>query len=262
MSASRAFTLDKQLFNPSLYSRLISFWFENLSRTASAPGEQQMFRWFGVGLGESARASFDEQCSTGFRSALSSIGPDKFSLPESTDLDADGRNYSRIASPFISQFTQNNSITESHEAALGLMLLLDQMPRNIFRKQQALIYGHYDRISRAIFQDLYSRGLDKFDQYTKSPAWRVWTYMPLMHSESLQDHETLIREFQALKSKAEEAKDEAAVNYMSLTMEFEKKHGDILREFGRYPYRNEVLGRQTTAKEREWLGSGGDTFGA
>ena len=262
MSASRAFTLDKQFFNPSLYSGLINLWFQGLSRTASAPEKQQMSRWFGVGVSESARALFDEQCDSRFRSALSSIGPDHFQLPEYTDVETDRTNYPSIASPFIGQFTRIDNIAENHEAALGLMLLLDQIPRNIFRKKQALIYSHYDRISRAVLQEIYSRGLDKFDQYTRSPPWRVWTYMPLMHSESLKDHEIIRRELGALKSQAEETKDEAAVEYMSTTLEYEKKHADVLLEFGRYPYRNGVLGRQITAKEREWLESGADTFGA
>lgn len=221
-----------------------------------------MSRWFGLGASETARTTFDEQCQSSFQSALLSIGPDKLPLPAFTDVEADRKNYPDIASPFVGQFSSKDREAENHQAALGLILLLDQIPRNIFRKNQAVIYGHYDRISRAVFQEIYARGLDKHEQYIHSPPWRVWFYMSLMHSESIENHQMLRREFEDLRSKAEEMKDIAAMEYMATTLGFEKKHYDILLKFGRYPYRNEVLGRQSTGKEREWLESGGDTFGA
>ena len=261
MTASRTFTLDKRLFNPDLYSRLLGTWFQGLPSKATAPQQEQMSRWFGVGASEDARATFDAHCQSGFRSALSSIGPEKLALPRFTDVETDRKQYPDIASPFIGQFTGEDPDGENHKAALGLMVLLDQMPRNIFRKDQALIYGHYDRISRAVFQEVYARGLDKHEQYIRSPPWRIWFYMPLMHSEYLEDHQRLGRELEDLKSRAEENEDKAALAYLSRIMDFEKKHHDILLEFGRYPYRNSVLKRQTTAKEREWLEAGGDTFG-
>ena len=262
MIASRSFTLDKRLFNPDLYSRLLGTWFQGLSPKATAPQQEQMSRWFGLVANEEARANFDRHCQSGFGSALSSISPEKLALPRFTDIETDRKQYPDIASPFISQFTGEDPTGENHKAALGLMLLLDQMPRNIFRKDQALIYGHYDRISRALFQEIHARGLDKHEQYIHSPPWRMWFYMPLMHSESLEDHQTLGRELEDLRSKAEEMEDKAALGYLSQTMDYEKKHNDILLKFGRYPHRNEVLGRQTTTEEREWLAAGGDTFGA
>ena len=262
MSALGAFSLDKRLFNPDLYSRLLNLWFAGLPGKASAPQQEQVSRWFGLGASEVARTTFDEQCRSSFQSALLAIGPDKLPLPVFTDVDADRQHYPDIASPFIGQFDWKDGVAENHQAALGLMLLLDQIPRNIFRTNQAVIYAHYDRISRAVSQGIYSRGLDKHEQYLHSPPWRVWFYMPLMHSESLEDHQMLGRELDDLKSKAEETGDKAAMEYVSMTIAFEKKHNDILLEYGRYPYRNEVLGRQTTPKEREWLESGGDTFGS
>jgi uncharacterized protein (DUF924 family) len=262
MSASRAFSLERRLFNPDLYSRLVSLWFEGLHIKASAPQEEQMSRWFGLGASETARTTFDEQCQSSFQSALFSISPDKLPLPAFTNVDTDRKYYPDIASPFVGQFSREDCGPENHQAALRLILLLDQIPRNIFRNKQAIVYGHYDRISRAVFQEIYARGLDKHEQYIHSPPWRVWFYMPLMHSESIEDHQMLGREFEDLKSTAEEMKDKAAMEYMALTLGFEKKHHDLLLEFGRYPYRNKVLGRQTTAKELDWLKFGGDTFGA
>ena len=262
MSASRTFILDKRLFNPDLYSRLLNIWFKGLPSKASAPQQEQMARWFGVGASEDVRTDFDGRCQSSFLSALTSIGPEKLVLPRFTDVETDRKQYPDIASPFIGQFSGDDPARENHKVALGLMLLLDQIPRNIFRKDQALIYGHYDRISRAVNQEIYARGLDKHEEYVHSPPWRIWFYMPLMHSESLEDHQTFGRELEDLKSRAEKMEDEAALGYLSQTMDFETKHYDILLEFGRYPHRNEVLGRQTTAKEREWLEAGGDTFGA
>ncbi len=74
--------------------------------------------------------------------------------------------------------------------ALGLLLLLDQMPRNIFRAKQAVIYNHYDRPARAVLFCLLRREprADLHPIVRYSPPFRQWFYLPLMHSERLEDH--------------------------------------------------------------------------
>ena len=67
----------------------------------------------------------------------------------------------------------------------------------------------------------------------------VFSYLPLMHSESLEHHEKAMALYEELG------------NVQSIA--FEKKHKEIIERFGRYPHRNEVLGRESTAEEVEFL---------
>ena len=90
----------------------------------------------------------------------------------------------------------------------------------------------------------------------------MWFYMPLMHSESLADHQILMQNVADLRSILKANGDEKAALYVGQTINFAQKHTDILQKFGRYPYRNKHLGRETTDAEQKWLDGGGETFGS
>jgi uncharacterized protein (DUF924 family) len=260
MPPLQTFSLDKRIFNSTLYSSLLRLWFDGLPVVASAPTEQLGKRWFGIGADESEKTSFDLECRSAFHEALSSISPARFPLPTFSDVETDRSHYPDIAAPFLEQLHHDGS--GDPDAALGLTLLLDQIPRNIFRKDQALIYGHYDRIARAVFYALHKHNLDQHERYFWSPPYRHWFYMPLMHSESLADHRLLSQTLGDFKSKLEAKGDGAGVQAVGQGLSFDQKHSDILQKFGRYPYRNHWLGRETTDQERIWLEEGGERFGS
>ena len=254
-------SLNPHLFNFTLYSRILSLWFSGLSLPASAPAPAQFARWFGDGASPQARAAFDSGCSEATQEALRSIGPDKFILPKFRNQESDHHHYSDFAIPFVAQLDAEKEPEMQAKTGLGLVLLLDQLPRNIFRQEQKLIYSHYDRISRAVSHEIYARGLDSSEIFRRSPPWRMWFYIPLMHSEALVDHEVFERILGEMTAEAQKAGDDAAEGYIGRTRGFEQKHVDILRKFGRYPHRNKVLDRQSTPEEQDWLEAGGDTFG-
>lgn len=84
-----------------------------------------------------------------------------------------------------------------------------------------------------------------------------------MHSESLADHKLiaeLLAEFRAEVVKAG-PRYEDTLAYIDHSADYEKTHADIIERFGRYPHRNEALGRLTTEEEQKWLDDGGETFG-
>lgn len=259
MSALRTLSLDSRLFNPGLYANVLKFWFDGLPAGATVASEELVKRWFGAGVSETAKLSLDQECRSRFDEALSSIGPTKFPLPSFADVETDRSNYPDIAAPFLSQFYHDDS--GNSEAALGLTLLLDQIPRNIFRDNQSLIYTHYDRIARAVFYAIHNHRLDQAEQYLASPVHRAWFYMPLEHSELLADHDLFVQNMEDLKSKVAARGDDAAVKYLGMWDNFGKAHSDILARFGRYPHRNRWLGRKTTDEEQNWLDQDGQTFG-
>jgi uncharacterized protein (DUF924 family) len=123
------------------------------------------------------------------------------------------------------------------EGALALLLLLDQIPRNIFRGS-----GHAfatDGLARHVAQLAVDAGHDA----AYEPALRAFFYLPFEHSESLADQERSVALFAALGD----------ANYR----DYATAHRDIIVRFGRFPHRNAALGRDTTPEERAWLDAGG-----
>ncbi|HEY4582532.1 MAG TPA: DUF924 family protein [Lysobacter sp.] len=124
------------------------------------------------------------------------------------------------------------------EGALALLILLDQIPRNVFRGS-AHAYAT-DPLARFIADAAIDAG---FDGATEE-ALRVFFYLPFEHSESLDDQR------RSLGLHRERLTTPEADAWARL-------HLDIIERFGRFPHRNAALGRATTPAEREFLDSGG-----
>lgn len=116
---------------------------------------------------------------------------------------------------------------------LAEIIVLDQFSRNLYR-DQAQAFAQ-DSMALALAQEAITQQLDA----QLSPEQRSFLYMPFMHSESKLIHEFALKLFQRLG------------NEMNLS--FEKKHKVIIDQFGRYPHRNAILGRQSTPEELEFL---------
>ena len=124
--------------------------------------------------------------------------------------------------------------------ALAYILLTDQFSRNMFRDSAKAFST--DRAALAVAKSAIDKNWDmKIDE----PA-RQFFYMPLMHSENLCDQERGVRLI------CERMPEHGAGNLVHA-----QAHRDIIRQFGRFPYRNEALGRAHTASERAFLAAGG-----
>ena len=128
----------------------------------------------------------------------------------------------------------------SPEGRLAEIIILDQFSRNMFRD----IPGAFatDPMSLALSQEAVACGADQ----ALTSAQRNFLYMPYMHSESLAIHEVAVELF--------------GNNGNQSTLEFELKHKRIIEQFGRYPHRNTILGRQSTTEEIEFLSGPGSSF--
>lgn len=130
---------------------------------------------------------------------------------------------------------------DSADGALALVLLLDQVPRNIFRgKAQAFAF---DSHALAIAEAAILRGHDRSLPVLR----RRFLYLPFEHSESLPDQEYCVSLF-------ENAGDDPE------GLDFARKHRDVIRRFGRFPHRNAALERETTPEEEEFLKQPGSGF--
>ncbi len=119
------------------------------------------------------------------------------------------------------------------EAALAAIIVLDQFSRNMFRGS-----------AKAFAQDGLALALthnalrSAFDQALDNDH-KQFLIMPLMHSEALSDQELCVSQFEAMDSEN--------------SLKFAQEHRDTIAKFGRFPHRNEVLGRETTPDERDYL---------
>lgn len=124
--------------------------------------------------------------------------------------------------------------------ALAYIILTDQFSRNMFRGQDRAFST--DRASLAVAKSAIERG---WDLTIDEPA-RQFFYMPLMHSENLCDQERCVRLM------CERMPQEGAGNLLHA-----RAHREVIRLFGRFPYRNEALSRTSTAAEVAYVGQGG-----
>ena len=85
---------------------------------------------------------------------------------------------------------------------------------------------------------------------------RVFLYMPLMHAEDLRQQERSCRLFEALRADCEGPRRERAASHL----DFAYRHRDIVARFGRFPHRNAILGRESSAEELEFLGGPNSSF--
>jgi len=129
----------------------------------------------------------------------------------------------------------------SPEGALALLILLDQIPRNLFRGS-AHAYAT-DPMARAIAQ----RAVEREHPLAVEPALRVFFYLPFEHSEALADQDCAMVLFEA---HARETGDEDSLKWAVL-------HRDLIERFGRFPHRNAALGRESTQEELRYLDDGG-----
>ncbi|MCU4364874.1 DUF924 domain-containing protein [Acinetobacter variabilis] len=119
------------------------------------------------------------------------------------------------------------------DGRLAEILVLDQFSRNIFRDTPRAFAQ--DSLALALAQEAISQDLDK----QLSPEQRSFLYMPFMHSESKLIHEFALKLFQRLGNPE--------------NLEYEIKHKIIIDRFGRYPHRNQILGRESTEEELSFL---------
>jgi uncharacterized protein (DUF924 family) len=136
---------------------------------------------------------------------------------------------------------------ESDEALLARILLLDQFTRNIFRGTPRAFAG--DPQALQIAELLVAAGRDK-----NLSAWQRWfIYLPFEHSESLLEQERSVALFSAL---AREMRHEA----FDSARDYALRHRQVIERFGRFPHRNAILGRESTAAEIEFLKQPGSSF--
>jgi uncharacterized protein (DUF924 family) len=140
--------------------------------------------------------------------------------------------------------------SDDASARLSLILLTDQFPRNSFRGQPQ----SYATDTLALTEAL--AGIEGGDDRRLRPIERVFFYMPLEHSEVLAHQDQVVDLFVRL---AAEVPPEQSPTFEGF-VNFARRHQEFIRRFGRFPHRNTILGRESTAEELAFLKQPGSSF--
>ncbi|KAA2211527.1 DUF924 family protein [Teichococcus oryzae] len=134
------------------------------------------------------------------------------------------------------------------EGSLALLLVLDQFPRNLFRGQERA-FAYDPKAREAAREAVLTHRHDE----ALPPAARVFLYLPFEHSEALADQDLSVSLFERLRDYPEHRAEGGSIDYAL-------RHRDVIRRFGRFPHRNAILGRASTAEEEAYLREPGAGF--
>jgi uncharacterized protein (DUF924 family) len=134
---------------------------------------------------------------------------------------------------------------------LALIILLDQFRRNIYRGRPEAF-----AMDRAALKLCVEGAMEKKDKGL-SPIERVFFYMPLQHAESTKVQD----KSREIYNRLAEAVSPTFRETFETIAQFAELHADIVNQFGRFPHRNQVLGRPNTQAEDEYLSGDAPTFG-
>ncbi|KAJ5778230.1 hypothetical protein N7520_001476 [Penicillium odoratum] len=247
----------KETLTSALLEDIRTFWFDHLSDKNSLilPGQSEMKRWF------TTDSDFDKACIAQFQPALETILTSNATAKE-----------------ILSAVDTTNPLTW-----LSLLILLDQVPRNCYRgRESKQVFTRFDPLASEIALKAIELGIPTRSPVRYRLSYRFWFHLPLMHSEDVNVHHRAVKvheetardveEFLEMDSRAlgEDERDcfdvlvqnkDSLRAWLANTLDYEKRHLVIVERFGRYPHRNEALGRVSTEDEVEYLENGGETFG-
>jgi len=144
-----------------------------------------------------------------------------------------------------------DSMGKTSSGRLSLILLLDQFARNIYRGTPKAF--EKDGRARYLMRDGMSRQMD----LELSPIERCFFYMPLQHSEFLDDQESSVARYSQLATEVSAEHRDIFENFLYHA----QQHRDVVARFGRFPHRNAILNRLSTREERAYLAARPPTLG-
>ncbi|CAG8716976.1 16674_t:CDS:2 [Acaulospora morrowiae] len=201
-----------------LQRRVHSFWFRGYTKGTRI--ELSLIKlWFNV------NEAFDNECRSSFGQDLEDI---------------------------IKNGSHIEELKKTPEGTLSLTILLDQLPRNIYRGT-ARPFLEFDPL--ALDTCKYALGL-KWDEML-DPVERAFMYLPLEHSENMQNQILCVERMKWNRDNSPPIYAE----YCKGALQASEEHKAIIERFGRYPHRNKCLGRENTKEELDYLTNGAQNYG-
>lgn len=157
------------------------------------------------------------------------------------------RDIARRFGPLIQEALLGGLVTwgAQAESALARVIVLDQFARNVFRGSARAFSG--DALALPAARAMLAAGHD----LALDPVQRVFVYLPLEHAEDLTAQDESVRLFAELEEETGSAQG---------WLDYARRHREVIARFGRFPHRNDVLGRLSTPEERAFLRQPGSSF--
>ncbi len=171
-----------------------------------------------------------------------------FSSSKDTDFDIERRFGKLVTAAGAGAL---DSWKDNPDDLLALTLLLDQFPRNLHRGT-AQAFAYDSRARQCTYKAIESNWFDHWH-----PLQGLFVLLPLEHSEAIEDQILCLE----MTGKLGEKVGDEWQKMWSGFVDYAQKHLDIIAQFGRFPHRNRVLGRTTTAEEETWLNTSAERFG-
>jgi uncharacterized protein (DUF924 family) len=212
-----------------LVANVLEYWFGALDDNCRLdrsiqPFQTQFRRWYGKD------AAVDEEIRQRFERHLKAVV-------------SNGRNWDQALSQWEAV----------PQGPLALTILLDQLPRNMYRDTSRM-YEH-DALGLAVALMALRRGDDRNLPLVR----RMFLYVPLMHVENLTLQQQMLFHFEDLATQAARTTPVNA-DFWRFALDYANRHEAVIRRFGRFPHRNALLGRTSTPDEREFLKSPDSAF--
>jgi uncharacterized protein (DUF924 family) len=208
---------------------VLEYWFSTLDDAVPLDRESEPFatcfaRWYGK------RPAIDEEIRARFEPAL-------------LETTRDGARW-------------DQRVAEWQREPLGLLalvVLLDQFPRNMYR-DSARMYAHDD-----LALSVTTTAIREYEAQSLTLVQRMFLYVPLMHSENPTLQQAMVARFESLVALAE-LRSPKNKKFFEFALDYARRHCQVVERFGRFPHRNEILGRVSTASELEFLKQDGSRF--
>ncbi len=141
--------------------------------------------------------------------------------------------------------SQLSSWANQPRGALALLVLLDQFPRNIYRGSPLSYSSDYMAL------DIAARSIAKGFHREVTTMQQQFFYLPFMHDESIVSQVASISLYESLIARCKPESDEQ--KFIKQSLHFSERHRDCILKFGRFPSRNDVLGRVSMPEELQYL---------
>ena len=164
--------------------------------------------------------------------------------------DVDNEIRKRFADDIAGVTEETLSQLSSSRDKLAVIILLDQFPRNIFRESSEAFAT--DHMALRLAKELIRSNED----VELEPIQRVFVYLALEHAENVEDQSLSVKKYEELLEEV----DEGLKSIYESFLEYAIRHKVIIDRFGRFPHRNEILGRESTKEEIEFLKQPGSSF--
>ncbi|SHM87129.1 Uncharacterized conserved protein, DUF924 family [Duganella sacchari] len=143
---------------------------------------------------------------------------------------------------------------EGPQAALARILVLDQFCRNVYRGTPLSFAGDHQALQAAL--DMIDAGEDK----ALPPLQRAFVYLPLEHAENMAMQEQSVALFMRMADAERNTASAATSQGIAGMLDYAQRHREVIRRFGRFPHRNDILGRESTPEEVAFLKQPGSGF--